>query len=236
VLLELVGVVLGGGEGETGGNDTLDAVSCQYMWLLLGFLSLRRVVCQVQEQGNTLHAAVLLEISCKESARLQVDTHGTEDDGEVVGVAVVHTLVDPGRSTDQAGLSANLGSDFVVGKTGGREDGDLLTTRNRVHGVDGRDTGGDHLLGVDLALLVSCHGSIQWEAYSGVWVDRATVDVEVVFSKNLGALVDGLSRTVENTTQHVLGHTKLQAVAGELDFGLYMSDTLRASGGAPVPS
>ena len=120
-----------------------------------GARSLRGVVGQVEEQGDTLHAAVLFEISCEESARLQINTHSTEDDGEVVGVAVVDTLVDPGRSTDQASLSANLGGDFVVGKTGGGEDGNLLATRNRVHRVDGRDTGGDHFLGVHLAPLVS---------------------------------------------------------------------------------
>jgi hypothetical protein len=64
------------------------------------------------------------------------------------------------------------------------------------------------------------------KSYSGVRVDRATVDVKVVFGKDLGALVDGLSRTVEDAAQHVLGNTELQAVAGELDFGLYMSDVL----------
>jgi hypothetical protein len=52
----------------------------------------RRVVCQVQEQGDTLHTAVLLEVSCEEPTGLQVDTHGTEDNGEVVVVVVVYTL------------------------------------------------------------------------------------------------------------------------------------------------
>lgn len=115
---------------------------------------LRRVVRQVQEQGDTLHTAVLLEISCEETARLQVDTHSTENDGEVVGVAVVYALVNLGRSTDQTGLSANLSGDFVVRKTGRGEDGDLLATGNRVHGVDGGDTSGDHLFGVDLDMSV----------------------------------------------------------------------------------
>lgn len=111
---------------------------------------LRRVVRQVQEQGDTLHATVLLEISCEETTCLQVDTHSTEDDGEVVGVSVVYALVDLSRPTDQAGLSTNLRSDLVVGKTGRGEDGNLLTTGNGVHGVDGRDTGGDHFFGVYL--------------------------------------------------------------------------------------
>lgn len=55
---------------------------------------------------------------------------------------------------------------------------------------------------------------------SCVGVDRLTVDVEVVLSQNLGALVDGATRTVEDTAKHVLGHTELERVAAELDFGL----------------
>jgi hypothetical protein len=148
VLLELVGVVLGGGEGETGSNDTLDTITGQQSFLKIQAY-LRRVVCQVQEQGNALHTAVLLEVLGEETTRLQVNTHGTEDNGEVVIVVVVYTL--RGLS-DQAGLSTNLRSNLVVRKTGGREDGDLLSTGNRVHRVDGRDTGRDHLFGVDLAL------------------------------------------------------------------------------------
>jgi hypothetical protein len=139
-------------------------------------------------------------------------------------VTVVNALVNPGRSTDQRGLSANLGGDFVVRKTGGGEDGDLLTTGDRVHGVDGRDTCGDHLLGVDLITLDSTSSMCQKVSYTRVGVDGATVDVKVVLSEHLGTLVDGLSRSIEDTAQHVLGDTKLQAVAGELDFGLLLSD------------
>lgn len=61
-------------------------------------------------------------------------------------------------------------------------------------------------------------------SYSRVRVDGATVDVEVVLSKHLGTLVDGLSRSIEDTTQHVLGDTQLQAVSCELNFGLLLSD------------
>jgi hypothetical protein len=109
----------------------------------------RWVVGQVQEQGDTLHTAVLLKVLGEETARLQVDTHGTENDGEVVVVAVVYAL---GGLSDQTGLSTNLRSNLVVGQTRRREDGDLLATSNRVHRVDGRDTGRDHFFGVHLAL------------------------------------------------------------------------------------
>jgi hypothetical protein len=114
----------------------------------------RWIVCQVQEQRDTLHTAVLLEIACEEASSFQVDTHGTEDDGEVVGVSIVDALVDPSWATDQTSLSANLGGNFVVRQTGRREDGNLLATGDRVHGVDSRDTGGDHFLGVHLDGLV----------------------------------------------------------------------------------
>ena len=56
--------------------------------------------------------------------------------------------------------------------------------------------------------------------YTRVGVDGRAVDVQVLLRQDLRALVDGTTRTIEDTTQHVLGHTELQAVAGELDFGL----------------
>ena len=147
MLLKLVGVVLGGGKSETWGDDTLDAggyqSSCSGARL---FQNLRRVVGQVQEQGGSLHRTVLLEITSEESAGLQVDTHSTKDDGEVVVVSIVNALV----WSDKTSLSTNLSSDFVVRKTSGREDWNLLTTGNGVHGVDSGDTSGDHLLGIFL--------------------------------------------------------------------------------------
>lgn len=111
---------------------------------------LRWIISQVQEERDSLHASVLLKVAGEESAGFQVDTHGTEDDGEVVLVVIVNTL---GR-LNQTGLSTDLGGNFVVRKTSGREDGNLLTTGNGVHGVDGRDTGGDHLLGVFLQISI----------------------------------------------------------------------------------
>lgn len=110
----------------------------------------RRIVGEVEEEGDTLQAAVLLEITGEETGSFQVDTHGTEDDGEVLLVAIVDTLVGNALLLDQASLSTNLGGDFVVGQTGGGEDGDLLSSGNRVHRVDGGDSGRDHLLRVFL--------------------------------------------------------------------------------------
>lgn len=52
---------------------------------------------------------------------------------------------------------------------------------------------------------------------SGIWVNGGSVDVKVFLGKHLGALVNRTAGTVKDTAQHVLGDTKLQAVAGELD-------------------
>lgn len=61
---------------------------------------------------------------------------------------------------------------------------------------------------------------IKGRTHARVRVDRAAVDVEVVLCQHLGTLVDSSSGTIEDTTQHVLRHTELQALAGELDSGL----------------
>jgi hypothetical protein len=47
-----------------------------------------------------------------------------------------------------------------------------------------------------------------------------TVDIQVVLCQHLGSLVNRATGTIEDTTQHVLRDTELQAVVGELDFGL----------------
>lgn len=58
-----------------------------------------------------------------------------------------------------------------------------------------------------------------------------TVDVEVILGQNLRALVDSTTGTVKYTTKHVLGHTELERVAAELDFGLLgISTTARIRG------
>lgn len=152
--------------------------------------SLRRVICQVQEESDTFHAAIFLKVSSEEAARLQVDTHGAEHNGEVVVMVIMHALR---GLPDQTGLSTDLCGNFVVGKTGGRKDGDLLTAGNRVHRVDGRDTGRDHFFGVHLGLSASPVTSKILPTYTRVWVDGAAVDVEVVLRQHLGTLVDGLS-------------------------------------------
>lgn len=77
-------------------------------------------------------------------------------------MAVVRTLVRDTLLLHQTCLPANLRGDFVVRKTGGGEDGNLLATSNGVHGVNGRYTGGDHLLRIDL-VYVSTDLLLIWE-------------------------------------------------------------------------
>jgi hypothetical protein len=79
-------------------------------------VNLRRVVCQVGEHGDTLHGSVLLEILGEETGSLQVHTHGTENNGEVVIVHIVNTLA---LLLDETSLATDLCSNLVMGKTGG---------------------------------------------------------------------------------------------------------------------
>ena len=52
-----------------------------------------------------------------------------------------------------------------------------------------------------------------------------TVNVNIVFSKDLGTVVDGVTRAVEDTPQHVLRHRQLHAAASELDVRRLHVDT-----------
>ena len=92
----------------------------QYEIAEFGFdRDLRRVVGQVHEQGDSVQTTVLLKVLLEESSSLHVDTHGSEDDGEVVGVSVVDTLggtraVNLGTgSVDETGLTTDLGGDLM---------------------------------------------------------------------------------------------------------------------------
>jgi hypothetical protein len=59
------------------------------------------------------------------------------------------------------------------------------------------------------------------ETYTRVWVDRTSIDVKVVLGKNLWSLINCSSRSIEDTSQHVLGDTKLQALTSKLNFRLF---------------
>lgn len=157
MLLQLIRVVLGGCQGKTGGNDTLDPGNVNQLSSNRQ-MDIRRVIRKVKEESDALHATILFEISREEAASLHINTHGGEYDREVFLVAVMNILR---RLIDQASLSTNLGSNFIVRKTGGRENRNLLASGNGVHGVDGGDTGGDHFLGVNLRTISHAADSLR---------------------------------------------------------------------------
>ena len=117
----LKGQVLRGGQGHTGGADTLDG----------------RVVGQVGEEHRTVNGAGALELADKELRLLEGDADGGEHDGEVGG-----------RVAQHLGLPGDLGRQVGMGQTGAGEDGKLLAADQGVQTVDGGDAGLDELVGV----------------------------------------------------------------------------------------
>lgn len=98
-------------------------------------------------------------------------------------------------------LTTDLCSNFVVRQTCGREDGEFLSSGDGVHAIDCGDSCLDHFLRVD----------------AGVGVDCGAVDVEVIFGKDTGAVVDGDARAVEDSAEHVFGDRDAEIVASELN-------------------
>ncbi|KAH3660774.1 hypothetical protein OGATHE_005106 [Ogataea polymorpha] len=181
MLFCLVGKIFGSSQRQSWCNDSFDS----------------RVVSQVQEQRSSIQRTVLFEILFEETRRLQVDTHGGKNNTEILLMAVLNIL----GWSHQSCLSTNLGCDFIVRKTRSRENRDFLSSGDGVHGVDSRNTSGNHLLWVD----------------TSKWIDRRSVDVKVVFSKHTRAIIDRSSRTIKDSTEHVLRDGNLQIFSRELD-------------------
>ena len=100
-------------------------------------------------------------------------THSSKDDGEVVFVHIQNTLAvlldETGLTTDLCGQlrdEAAIAVDgyLVVGETSSREDGNLLTAGNGVHGIDGRDTSLNHFLRVNTRVRID--GLTWWKGGS----------------------------------------------------------------------
>lgn len=151
VLLALVSQEFSGSERQTRRNDTLDG----------------RIIGQVQEETHVLHGTVLFKVLLEETGSFHVDTHSGEDDGKVIVMIVQHRFT---GYFDQTTLTTNLSGNLkkniaiqsklqlgnncnlkylIVGETGGREDGNLLATSDRVHDVNSRDTRLNHFLRVN---------------------------------------------------------------------------------------
>lgn len=67
-------------------------------------------------------------------------------------------------------------SHLVVGQPSSREDGDLLSSGDTVHAIDGGDAGLDHLLGVDTTLRVD---GLTWKYRECQTQDRKMVHFPV---------------------------------------------------------
>lgn len=148
-----IGKIFCGCEGQTRSDDTFDS----------------GVVSQVKEKYDTLHRTILFEVSFEETGDLHVDSHCCEHHTEVFLTVISHVL-----ALDQGCLTHDLGTDFVVGQTVCRKQRDLLTSGDGSHDVNSRDTGLEHLFGVD----------------SLARVNGLTLDVEELFSKDWWSLVD----------------------------------------------
>jgi hypothetical protein len=105
---------------------------------------------------------------------------------------------------------------FIVGQTGGAEDGDLLTSSNRVHDVDGGDTCLHHLSGVRTGIRVAVTSQLRQDEILSSKMslhrhaldvqelgteDRGTAESVVKFCHSLACspLVDRLSTSVEHS-------------------------------------
>lgn len=84
-------------------------------------------------------------------------------------------------------------------KTSGREEWNLLTTGNGDHGINGRDTGLDHLLWID----------------SLIWINGLSLDIEELLGEYWRALIDWRSGTIEHSTKHFNTHGHAEDITRE---------------------
>mmetsp|Transcript_17892 Transcript_17892/g.29922 ORF Transcript_17892/g.29922 Transcript_17892/m.29922 type:complete len:233 (-) Transcript_17892:533-1231(-) len=107
VEITLIGQVLGRGEGKTRSNDTLNG----------------RIIGKIQEKGGTLHGTRFFEVISEKSRSFHVHTHGSEYNGEILLMAI-HAIL----QTHKGSLTTDLRRHFIVRKTSGRKQGNLLST------------------------------------------------------------------------------------------------------------
>lgn len=109
---------------------------------------------------------------------------------------------------DERGLSANLGTNLVMGKTSCREQWNLLPSSNGRHCVDGRDTSLDHLLWID----------------SLKWINWLTLDIKELLCEHRRSLIDWVTGSIEHSSEHFDTHWHSQDVTGELTCGSEVID------------
>mmetsp|Transcript_7875 Transcript_7875/g.13507 ORF Transcript_7875/g.13507 Transcript_7875/m.13507 type:complete len:340 (-) Transcript_7875:546-1565(-) len=117
VLVAVIRKVLGGSEGKTRRNDTLNS----------------RIVGQIQEKGHALHGPIFLEVLLEKSGGLHVHTHSGEHNGEVVLVRVHDAF---SVMLNQTGLPTDLGRNLIVRETSSGKQRNFLATSNGIHQVN----------------------------------------------------------------------------------------------------
>ena len=90
-----------------------------------------------------------------------------------------------------------------MGKTGAREDRELLAADQSIQSVYGRNAGLDKLSRIR----------------AGCRVHRKSVDIFVFLCEYLGAAVYRLAHSVENTAEHIFGYSELKRMPEESYFG-----------------
>ena len=226
-----VGQVLSSGEGETGSNNSLNG----------------GIVGQVHEEHDLVHGAIDFEIGLEESSGGFRDSHSSEDNGEVIFVVIMDVLL-----LHERGLSADLSTDLIMGETIGREQGDLLSTGDGVHDINGGDTSLDHFLGVISLVRVNrlslnTFNNIKLDdVFSRVWRTRSSIDmffaeeisarhmaengektyldIEEIFGEDWGSMINWDSGTIELATEHLNGDGHLEDITSELAMSVEVID------------
>src|SRR5438309_10106273 len=97
-------------------------------------------------------------------------------------------------------LPRELERDLVVWKTGAREQGELLTTDERVQPVNRGDPCLDEL----------------GRMLPRVGVDGGSRDLDPLLRNDRGAAVDGLARPAQDSAEHVAGHVQFDRLSEAL--------------------
>ena len=145
VLLQLIGKVFGCREGQTRRDNTLDP-DCQIGDVTRDSRGIRG---QVDEEGTVADTSALLEVLLEESSSLHVNTHSSEDDGEVVLVTVVNALASS-RSLDKTGLSTDLSSNLMSDNSHRRFGTNHLIVRQTLGSAEiNRNESSEHTCGTE---------------------------------------------------------------------------------------
>ena len=163
---------------------------------------------RTQGRGTDLHGAAFFEVGSKEAGSLHVHAHGAEDNSKVILVRVYGGL----SVLHERGLATDLCRHFVVRQTCSGEEGDLLSSRHGVHGVNGGNTCLDHCLRVVAAGRV----------------DRSASNIQEVLREHGWCSVDLAPGAVEGASEHLLCDGHLKHIAAEFAQCLGHINTRRA--------